>query len=525
MATGRSSSAAAGDWRRSPEAEPHTDARSAPSAPLAGPTDADAVLAELARVLATPQFAHAPRLSRFLRHVVTEGLAGRGDRLKEFAIAAEVFDRGPDYDPASDALVRVEAGRLRQKLQACYAALPEPPAVAIDLPKGGYVPVFTRRPDAPPTATPAQVPAAPPARRPTPALPSAFLVLATLVAGIVVGAVATLGLGDRPAMPRPVNPPASRDAEATAAYLRGRYLRQQMTPAGVAGSVPWFARAVARDPSFAEGWAALGEARATLLFHGLAPGESPARAKADITQALALAPELAEARGVLARLYLVYDWNWPAAEGEFLAALARAPSNARLRQWWAFALASRGRFDEALEQSRRALQLAPDAYVGTTDLAVLLLFARRDDEALAEARQVRALNPSLGVAHVVEGTCLAALRRYDEAVAAFVQGLGDDPRFSGVHGRLGYTYARLGRTEEARAQLDALARLHAPAPVPATDRALVLVGLGDRDGAIAALEEGFARREGEMTFFDVQPFFDPLRADPRFIALRRKAGF
>jgi hypothetical protein len=89
---------------------------------------------------------------------------------------------------------------------------------------------------------------------------------------------------------------------------------------------------------------------------------------------------------------------------------------------------------------------------------------------------------------------------------------------------MGHAYARSGRTAPARAQLDALDRLYAPHPAPGSERALVLIGLGDHDAAFAALDEALARHEGEMLFLDVNPLLDPLRGDPRFDALRRRAG-
>ncbi len=71
---------------------------------------------QLSTVLASDLFAHAERLSRFLKFVVDETLNGRADRLNQYAIAQDVFDRNEAFDPAIDAIVRVEAGRLRSKL-------------------------------------------------------------------------------------------------------------------------------------------------------------------------------------------------------------------------------------------------------------------------------------------------------------------------------------------------------------------------------------------------------------------------
>ena len=83
-------------------------------------------------------------MSRFLKFVVEQTLAGEGERLKEYVIGVEVFDRDADYDPRLDAIVRVEAARLRTKLAEYYAGEGRSDAVVLNLPKGGYAPLITR---------------------------------------------------------------------------------------------------------------------------------------------------------------------------------------------------------------------------------------------------------------------------------------------------------------------------------------------------------------------------------------------
>ena len=101
------------------------------------------VRAALERVLASPGFAGAGRLGPFLRHLVECTLAGERDRLKESVLGVEVFQRPADYDPRTDPIVRVEARRLRQRLDDYYSGQGKRDAsVRIDLPKGGYVPDF-----------------------------------------------------------------------------------------------------------------------------------------------------------------------------------------------------------------------------------------------------------------------------------------------------------------------------------------------------------------------------------------------
>ena len=112
-----------------------------PTLPNADPT---AVRDELTRILASSEFASSNRFRRFLSFVVSESLAGREDTLKAYTIAVEVFEREKNFDPQTNAVVRVEAIRLRNRLDSYYLAHPPTNGVKITLPKGGYRPVFQR---------------------------------------------------------------------------------------------------------------------------------------------------------------------------------------------------------------------------------------------------------------------------------------------------------------------------------------------------------------------------------------------
>jgi hypothetical protein len=107
-----------------------------------GPADA---LHSLNAVLTSPQFRGCPQLTSFLRFVVMMTLDGRGDRLKGYTIAVEALGRGERFDPQSDAIVRVEAVRLRRALARYYAGEGARDAVLIELRRGSYVPSFRRR--------------------------------------------------------------------------------------------------------------------------------------------------------------------------------------------------------------------------------------------------------------------------------------------------------------------------------------------------------------------------------------------
>ncbi len=113
------------------------------------PADESAVRAALDRILASEAFASTARMSRLLRFVVERSLEGRADEIKEYVLGTEVFDRGPDYDPRLDSIVRVEARRLRTKLDEYYAGPGADDPVLIRIKRGTYVPEFVMRATAP----------------------------------------------------------------------------------------------------------------------------------------------------------------------------------------------------------------------------------------------------------------------------------------------------------------------------------------------------------------------------------------
>ena len=160
------------------------DPQIAMQAPPERPTNDEAVTA-LSRVLGSEVFEAAGRAREFLTFIVQETLAGRGDRLKGYSIAVQVFERPADFDAQTDPLVRVEAGRLRRRLAEYYQSQGRDDAVRIELPRGGYTPVFVRHlPES--SAIPEPRAPRPPSRGRTSWWPvgAAALVLLALAAGL-----------------------------------------------------------------------------------------------------------------------------------------------------------------------------------------------------------------------------------------------------------------------------------------------------------------------------------------------------
>ena len=107
-----------------------------------------AVRQQLTRILVSKTFAQVERLKRFVSFIIGETVGGRGGDLKEYVIGVQVFGKEPSFDPRTDPIVRVQARRLRARLARYYRDEGNNDELIIDLPKGGYAPVFRLRDEA-----------------------------------------------------------------------------------------------------------------------------------------------------------------------------------------------------------------------------------------------------------------------------------------------------------------------------------------------------------------------------------------
>lgn len=119
----------------------HTSSSTTPPTSAAVPSH-DEIRSQLEHIVSSSEFPGAGRGAAFLRYVVEEALAGRADRIKGYTIAIEVFGRNQNFTQ-DDPVVRIEAARLRRSLERYYLIEGHKVAVRIDIPKGGYVPLFT----------------------------------------------------------------------------------------------------------------------------------------------------------------------------------------------------------------------------------------------------------------------------------------------------------------------------------------------------------------------------------------------
>ncbi|MGA2183484.1 MAG: tetratricopeptide repeat protein [Bryobacteraceae bacterium] len=325
--------------------------------------------------------------------------------------------------------------------------------------------------------------------------------------------------------PSAVRTKPPHDLEAYDLYLKGLYFKDRVTSADLRRSVSYLEQSTGKDPQYAPAWAALGFADAELAYHAVQPEpETIARARAAATRALELDDTLADAHAVLAWIRYFYDWNWAESERGLQRAVALNPNSSWAHDWYSQELLSVGRFDEALQQARRALLLDPLNFRVSTNVGVVLYCAHRYDEAIRQCRQATEIDPHYYPAWSILGDSFQEKRMYGEAAAALQRSVAEYPKDSDTAGHLAMVLTAMGRKDEAGKLVAALEHPAAGEPMPWYQLAYVHLAMGDKDRAVEALDQSFQQRSSDMVVLTVDPVFDSLHRHPGFLALAKKMG-
>jgi TolB-like protein len=307
------------------------------------------------------------------------------------------------------------------------------------------------------------------------------------------------------------------DPDAYEAYLLGR--AYQSKGQGARARV-YFEKSIQKDPNYAPAYASLAQLSLQARVGPRTPLEARMNARYWATMALRVDDTLAEAHSVLARA-AQQEWDWATAEREYRRAIELNPNSFVARIWYTMYLDAMQRFDEALVQAQRAQQLDPGSPLNDW-AAATYVYAGRTEEGMALARRVLELNPAADAGLVIARTYVTQ-GKYASAIEELRRALAVKPRRDALTlGALAHAYARAGDREEALKLVDELKRFSNPV----TPFALIwaYAGLGDNDQAFMWLEKAFMERRDRMTWLNVDPLLDPLRADPRFDELVRRVG-
>jgi TolB-like protein/Flp pilus assembly protein TadD len=316
----------------------------------------------------------------------------------------------------------------------------------------------------------------------------------------------------------------TENPEAHELYLKGRFFWNKRTAADLRKSIEYFNQAIAKDPGYAQAYAALAQSWKLLpAFNGGAPNDCFPQAEAAAKKALALDDTSSTAHAALASLKGLNGFDYPGAIAEYERTLQLNPNDATTRQWFANdALANIGQTEREIAELKRAVELDPLSLVINSNLGVAYIHAGHLDEAIAQLRKTVELDGTFYYARYNLAQALELKGLIPEATAEYqkTMGMTEDPVPLGMLGRL---YASHGQKDEALKILQKLREKREQRYTAAYSLALIYVGLDDRNEALNWLEQGYREHDGfNIGPIRVDPLLNPLHGDPRFEALAEK---
>jgi TolB-like protein/Flp pilus assembly protein TadD len=318
---------------------------------------------------------------------------------------------------------------------------------------------------------------------------------------------------------RPVAP------EVYESYLKGRFAYDKSNSrASIEESIGYFDRAIKIDPTFAPAYVGLASAFSDLgtVFIGAPPEEMRPKVISAARKALELEPDLADAHVLLANVQQE-QFHWADAEAEYRRALELNPNDADAHAGLALWLLCQGRTDEAVAWAQRGRELDPLAVSGA-GIAWILFQSHRYDEAIRELRSVLAVQPDNAGALLYLGFALVANDQPGDAIPVLEKAISVSNGSPAATGVLIRAYSHAGRRGDALRLLAELLKRKKSGYVPAAAFVNAYLGLGENDQAFAWLEQAYKEQSNILQFLKVHPFFDPIRADPRFADLIRRTG-
>src|SRR5581483_1472169 len=233
-------------------------------------------------------------------------------------------------------------------------------------------------------------------------------------------------------------------------------------------------------------------------------------------------PNLAEAHTILAWIKLWYDWDWSGAEREFRRSLELNPNDSVAHREYSHYLQVRKRFDEAIEENKRAIDLAPLDILPSIHLAWLYVDARDGAKAVQQSQHVLEMDPSFSGGYLMMAYGYILQKKWNEALAVLgkINNYPED-----VAAAVAYIRAASGNKIEAEAALAKLTEFSRHNYVSPVTFATCYAAMGDRDKAFEWLEKAYKERATGLISLEVNSGLDNLRADPRFHDLERRVGF
>jgi tetratricopeptide (TPR) repeat protein len=319
---------------------------------------------------------------------------------------------------------------------------------------------------------------------------------------------------------------STENTEAYQLYLKGRFYWNKRKADDLQKAVEYFDQAIEKDPGYALAYAGLASTYAVLPeYSGLPARDFIPKAEIAARKALDYDATMAEPHAVLGLIRYSHQWDWTGGEQEFKQAMDRNPNYPTSHHWYGICLRQQGKFEAALSESKRALELDPLSLVINWSVGELLSNMQRYDLAMEQFKKTVELDPNFPGTYQGLGITYAQQGRFAEAIGELQKAKkivgANNPYASGL---LGHMYARAGRKDEATQILNQLLDFSQRGYELSVQIAGVYAGLGEKDKAFEWLEKGYTEQNSELGWFKIAPEWSNLRSDPRYAVMLKKIG-
>jgi len=305
-------------------------------------------------------------------------------------------------------------------------------------------------------------------------------------------------------------------------YVKGRLHGDRFTLPEIRKSIRYFEQAIALDANYALAYAGLADAYLRLaLLNNVPAREVLPQATTAAKRATELAPHNADAFANLAWIIFWAEWDWQAAKKYCRRGIELNPNNSFVRMVYAHLLSNIGRHAESLAEIRRARELDPTSIFNQAIEGQILLFAGKTDEALDTLQGTIETNPKFWLSYLFISRVHNEKQMHEEAIAALAKAGELFPANKESHALLGYALAKAGKLTQAQNVLDKLCRLSNREYVAPYNLAMIHNGLGASEKALNYLEKACAEKNVLMVFLKVEPKWNNLRNEPRFIDIMK----
>ncbi len=311
------------------------------------------------------------------------------------------------------------------------------------------------------------------------------------------------------------------DPQAFESFLRGRFHWNSFTEEGFSKAIVAYHEAVAHDPNYAMAYAGIADYYNWLGVFGILPAQECFESAIEAaTKAIELDKELSEAHAALGFAAIGGHYDWKQGETECRRALKLNPNNSTAHVWYSIQLFMEGRFDEGLKHAKRGIEIDPLSPFNQHNLGWGLYFAKRFEESIAQYRHlINVTDSKYPLALFGLSWNLRQIKKFDEAIKISERALALDPESTMLLSSHAQTLAAANRRQEAEEILTRLDNLAEKRFVSQYHIAIVHAFWNEKEKTLAALEKSYDEREAWIAWLGVEPAFDFLRENARFMSL------